>query len=366
MTFKDKQKLVNEKLLSMRGTTDKTFIKTIYGSTFLDDEFEYNEFIKTRLKNTIYSHLTNEEIFNIFKGENFSNLKRVEKECAFQEILNRHIDNNGCTKRYICSLEDLESEELYAGIRNTANLLLINNSVIEKYSEINANDKTSKFNKVTIGPMYYMAILHEAQHNVQTDLIIDRFLNENLSESQNFLADVSLLMMSCQRFGFEFNDKEMLKEFRDDYCNFYDEHNSNFVALKLMNEATSKIKNNKEKQNLQKITAFFSALALDKKLDFFDKNFNKEKFIKERIINMENCINKYIGYMEENFYVDDFRNNLVQNIKKQMNIDEKTKTSWFRNHLKQELNFMVDCVLEYTKNANKEDYETLLQSNITI
>lgn len=170
----DKYKKLNTKINKWFANKEQDIdiLTSLYNQCNLEENslIDRSENIK---KNTMFSDLTNEELFAKFEKEHFTELTDKELKHLFQEAHNRFIKENGLdVTRNIVVEEDSPNNKYRGGyVRYSDDLLFLNKSLINQGNK--TKDLNKFYNERSIGKIFLCTLFHETKHVIQYEDAID-------------------------------------------------------------------------------------------------------------------------------------------------------------------------------------------------
>lgn len=337
--------------LSLNQT--KILLHAVYQVICLENKYENNKAILQKLKETAYSSLNNEELMKIFDEKTFNNLPIDKLSDLFQEVYNRKMQSEACEVRHIVDVKNsFISSDSLANIQDGYNSISVNKKLIDRF--INTTNTQSIFNKNTIGAVSAMTILHETQHAIQSNKIVDYYLDLPQNKEDEFLGAVSLMYATLREYSYRHDAPVLLDMFENDYPFLYEEHNADYQAVKDYSDLT---KNSKNSSNIKAIKKFTITGCHFKEDNMTEQN--KKELINQRINKMEQTLITHLKYFNTHIKDSVLKEKITNTINSYINV--KNNSSLFRKQLTNEINEMYELVLNAKNVEAKERSERFFQ-----
>lgn len=341
MTEFEKDKIEVNKLIQQMNASggDKCLLQAIYCAINLKDMFKHS-YRKNRLKQTRYSSVPENKLYSLFNSKIFNLLSDDNKEQLFQEVYNRQIDKNKLERKYICTVEDLGNLTTSACISNNTNNIIINKKMIDYV--LSMDSSKGKINKYNVGSMFLFTILHETQHNIQAEKIVNLLLNKGKDEHEDAMSAMSILLMSMPIICNATNNVKLAFHLRNDYRYFPDEHDANYAATVTMNNAM--------KMNKINDIHFIESLHKSAMMSLYmnDFSFESETYkmeIRKRAVAMQNVMEKYLHFAKLNFVHSPIKDIILGTIEDYLKLDEKGNSK-FKDKMTKDMEVMSKVVKE--------------------
>ena len=295
--FEERKNKVNEICKNLNGKDDKILLQTLYSVANIE-ETQPGTNLQERLSKTPYTGESMSQFLNHFKKEEFTKMSKDQMAMLFQELHNRECKRSDIEPRYIVSVKGSAADGSNGYMVPGANELNINGGMIDRYKNVESKDNYGK-NANTIGAHSALTLIHETQHTVQMEGVMNFALGREKTKEERGRDAIFFLDMVIGDYAYEKGDKELQNFIRNAYWFNYMEHHSNMAPVKFMQNA---IKNGDIKDQV-----FLDALAYRTTNDIHIKEQPTEK----RVIDMEKIIVKYTNIIRNGLKDGPLKNELV-------------------------------------------------------
>lgn len=348
MEFKEKKAIIKSYLNTHYGKLDSGLYELLKSTVEYQDDFLFNPIAKRLLNGTKFSNTKKEELVKLFERENFNKLSKNDYKHLFQEIYNREITSKKYHKRYICKVDnDFFAPSQLASVNQATNKMNVNTDFI--YHSIKRDEKLhpERVNSKNIGPVCLLVTLHETNHNAQFESLSEFLCNKNLTKEEKskialFFIENSLLVNAYAR-----RKPELIGFINSSYRYSYCEHNANYEAVKTCENEY----NNTNSEEFQQSLAFFALDSLKNNQNTSFKEISEKDYIKNRLNNMEDVMNKYLDYFDKVTINCELKNEILELAKDYLKKDENNISDFARDLYKE-----LKSMQSHSKNLHKSNY----------
>lgn len=335
--FEEKKEKINKICKDLKDKDDRIIVKTLYDVSNIQ-ETQKGDNLQERLSKTPF---TNESMINFlkhFSKEDFSKYSGTELEYLFQELHNRECKRSEIEPRYIVSVKnkgDMSNGYMVPG----TNELNINAGVIDKYRRVESTNNHGK-NANTIGAHSALTLIHETQHTVQMEGIMNFALNKEQNKEDRARDAIFFLDTIITDYAYEKGDTELQMFIRNAYWFNYMEHKSNMAPVTFI------MKQIKDGTITDK--AFLDALAYRTTNDIHIKEQPTEK----RVLDMEKILVKYTNIVKTQFKDGPLKSELLSVLDEHLKVGENGNSP-FRTSMTNDFNMAKEMIKYCEKNTNK-------------